>query len=361
MEARWWRRGEDGVALCRLCPHACRIAPGHAGICGVRENHDGTLVAASYGICTSIAVDPIEKKPLYHFLPGSDILSVGAYGCNFRCPFCQNYEISQGEGQNRGQPPISVAAVPGRIAARARNRWLSPVLPEDLVALARQQRGNRGISYTYNEPLIGLEYVQDCAKLAHEHGLANVLVSNGFVNREPFEEVAPLIDAINIDIKSIDPGFYTRLCHGKLDPVLATAQVAKRYMHVEVTNLIITDENDSIDGLRALAQWVGENLGRDTPLHFSRYRPAYRMTNPPTPEATLKEAWEVAREYVDHVYLGNVLIPGTSDTHCAGCGATLVSRSGFATRMQALGSDATCTKCGAQAPFVMAGPPPVGG
>jgi pyruvate formate lyase activating enzyme len=326
-EAEAYEKLEGGTVRCLLCPHLCEIAEGRSGICGVRENEGGVLFARSYGICTSLAVDPIEKKPLYHFEPGSLILSVGSYGCNFRCPYCQNAEISQ-------------SARPGRF-----------VSPEGLIALAESDGDSIGIAYTYNEPLIGFEFVRDCAELAHRRGLVNVLVSNGYIRDEWFRKLAPHIDAINLDIKSMSPSFYERLCRGTLEPVLQTARTAKQHCHLEVTNLVITDENDCEDELRELARWVGEELGRDTPIHFSRYHPAYRMRNPATAESALLRAQEIAAEYLDYVYLGNVLVPGSSDTTCHACGALAVRRLGYTVSREGLTLDGGCGSCGTVLPF----------
>ncbi len=328
-EAEFYERVGANQVQCHLCPHECRIGPGDTGRCGVRRNDAGTLRASAYGAITSLAVDPIEKKPLYHFLPGAPILSAGSYGCNLSCRFCQNAEISQ--------------AIRGGRAVTA----------EGLVNLARDEPGNAGISYTYNEPLINYEFVRDCAALAHERNLANVLVSNGYIRPEPFERLAPLIDAMNLDIKSMADDFYVKLCGARVAPVLETARRAKTHMHLEITNLVIPGENDSDDDLRGLAQWVSENLGRDTPVHYTRYHPAYRMTTPATPDSTLLRARELAGPYLDFIYLGNTMLPGTSDTRCPHCGALAVTRSGFRARIVGLDADGHCGGCGAALPLVL--------
>ncbi|MHC4917494.1 MAG: AmmeMemoRadiSam system radical SAM enzyme, partial [Planctomycetota bacterium] len=215
-EARFWERGDDGgLAICRLCPHECSVAPGKTGLCGQRENRDGTLYSRIYARATTAALDPIEKKPLYHFMPGSAVLSLGTVGCNFKCPFCQNWSISQVEARTE------------------------ELLPEAAVGLALRKKAE-GIAYTYNEPMIWLEYVIDTARLAREKGLANVLVTNGFVNEAPLAEALQYVDALNIDIKSFDEKFYVDLCKGRLGPVLASAeQAARAGAHVEITNLVI--------------------------------------------------------------------------------------------------------------------------
>jgi len=328
-EAEFYERVAADQAQCRLCPHECLVGPGQAGRCGVRRNDAGVLVASAYGVITSLAVDPIEKKPLYHFLPGAPILSAGSFGCNLSCRFCQNAEISQGARGGR--------------AVRA----------EGLVELALEEPGNAGIAYTYNEPLINYEFVRDCATLARQRGLANVLVSNGYIRPEPFEQLAPLIDAMNLDIKSMADDFYARLCGARVAPVLETARRARAHMHLEITNLVIPGENDGDGDLRGLAQWVSDELGRDTPVHFTRYHPAYRMTTPATPDATLLRARELAAPYLDFVYLGNTMLPGTSDTRCPNCRELVVTRSGFRARPVGLDAAAHCRGCGAGLPFIL--------
>ena len=201
MEARYYQTGTDKTVHCHLCPHLCKIADGMSGACGIRENRNGTLVAAAYGEVTSTAMDPIEKKPLYHFHPGAQVFSVGSYGCNFLCRFCQNYSISQGKTISKH------------------------VDPRDLVRMAMDHR-SAGIAYTYNEPLINYEFVNDCCRLAREEGLWNVLVTNGHINRKPFEDLLPVVDAANIDLKSIRPEFYQKLCSGKLEAVQSSIALA---------------------------------------------------------------------------------------------------------------------------------------
>lgn len=326
-EARFYAALEKDRVRCELCPHRCALAPGEKGECRVRLNEGGKLYSLNYGRVTSAAMDPIEKKPLYHFHPGSGILSLGTVGCNFHCLFCQNYEISQND-------------VP-----------TSELTPADAAALA-EERGSRGIAYTYNEPLVWYEYVEETAKLAREAGLYNVLVTNGYVNAEPLAELLPLIDAANVDIKSISDDFYRRLCGGRVAPTLETARSIKESgTHLEITNLVITGENDSDADLAGLADWVRDNLGADTPAHLSAYSPRYRMENPRTSTATLERAYEIFSERLDHVYLGNVMIASGRDSHCRGCGALLVERSGYSGR--ALGLEGSrCKKCGTENNFV---------
>ncbi|PJB33234.1 MAG: AmmeMemoRadiSam system radical SAM enzyme, partial [Deltaproteobacteria bacterium CG_4_9_14_3_um_filter_65_9] len=254
--AAYW--GPDGDAVrCGLCPHRCRIAEGKAGICGVRENRGGTLFAATYGKVAAVAVDPVEKKPLFHFHPGARILSIGSVGCNFRCEFCQNYHLVL------RQAPVE------------------PVRIEELLRTARREN-SVGIAYTYNEPFIQFEFVLECSKAFRAAGMKNVLVTNGYVNPDPLAELLPFVDAMNIDLKSMDPAFYRKICGGDLDPVLATIRAAAKATHVELTTLLYTGHNDADDQVRKVVDFVAET-DREIPLHISRYFPTHRATAPPTP------------------------------------------------------------------------------
>ncbi len=304
-EAMYWKARDDQVIRCVLCPFMCVLKEGEVGNCRVRRNEGGKLVALTYAQIASAHVDPIEKKPLYHFYPGSNILSLGTWGCNLHCQFCQNWQISQQQ-------------VPTK-----------ELRPEEAVDLAQNRDSNIGIAYTYNEPVIWYEYVLDTSRLAHEAGLKNVLVTNGQINPQPLEELLPHIDALNIDVKGMRGDFYERLCGGKLRPVLRTAELAQLQALVEITNLIIPGENDSDGDLQALVDWVAEKLGPETPLHFSRYHPDYQFTRPATPLDTLQRAYDLAREKLHFVYVGNAHLPGTNDTYCPHCGARVISRVGF--------------------------------
>lgn len=319
VEARHWRVSESGKVECLLCPVACQLSEGQTGICFGRKNEDGRLIAVNYGEIVSMALDPIEKKPLYHFYPGSQILSVGPNGCNLRCDNCQNWEISQERQPTRYVPP------------------------EQLVRAA-QDADSLGIAYTYSEPLIWFEYIADCATLSRELGLKTVLVSNGYINEAPFRELAPLLEAMNIDVKSMNPQFCRKVCKGSLDAVLRTVEIAVASgILVEITNLVITGLNDSDDDLKALVDWVA-GVDRRIPLHFSRYFPQHKMDRPMTPSSRLQRAYEIAREQLDYVYVGNIDLPGTSDTKCPKCSHTLVSRRGYHTSVVGI-SDGKCENC----------------
>jgi pyruvate formate lyase activating enzyme len=324
-EARHYRKNPDGSVTCQLCPRFCNIAPGKSGRCRARVNRGGMLVAGGYGRAVSVAMDPIEKKPLFHFYPGSQILSTGPNGCNLSCAFCQNWEISQSE-----QPTEYIE-------------------PKQLAELAARH-DSIGVAYTYTEPLVWFEYLLDACAAVREKGLVNVLVTNGTINPEPLCELLPLVDAMNIDLKSMSPQFYKDVCGGDLKTVLGTIEAASRSCHVELTNLVIPGLNDSPGDMEGLANWVAE-LDPLIPLHISRYFPRYRMEAPPTPEKTLKMFYDLARKSLKYVYLGNVQIKGTEDTYCPQCGRVVVERLGYRVRLTGL-KDGNCMGCGRKADIV---------
>ena len=323
--AAYWRP-EGGDVRCGLCPHRCLIADGKRGICRVRENRGGTLFALTYGKVAAVQMDPIEKKPLFHFHPGKQILSVGSIGCNFRCGFCQNWHLVLGEAS------------------------LSPVEIPELVRAAGES-GAVGIAYTYNEPLIGFEFVRDCAREFRKAGMANVLVTNGYVSPEPLAELLPLVDAMNIDLKSMDPDFYRKVCGGTLAPVMETIRTAARSVHVEITTLLVTGENDSEDAVRKVVDFVAET-DPEIPLHLSRYFPQHRFTAPPTPPARLEAAWRIGREKLSYVYVGNHPLAGGEDTRCPRCGETAVRRTGYRVSVVGLAGK-RCASCAANLRFVV--------
>ena len=270
---------------CELCFHHCVLDEGQTGFCRARACQAGKIVCLNYGKLTSLALDPVEKKPLRRFHPGSLILSVGSFGCNLRCPFCQNHEISMAE--DSGIQAVEVS--PEQLAAKA-----AELVPH----------GNIGVAYTYNEPLIGYEYVRDCAALVHEQGMVNVLVTNGTVEEEPWRTLLPLIDAVNIDLKGFTPSWYRKL-GGDLETVKHSIALAAERCHVEVTTLLIPGENDSEEEIRELARWLA-SINSEIPLHLSRFFPRYRMLDsPPTPVEQVYRLAEAAQEYLSHVYTGN--------------------------------------------------------
>lgn len=270
---------------CRLCPHHCKLDEAEVGFCRARINRSDVIKDLNYGVVTAIALDPIEKKPLRHFYPGSRILSVGSFGCNLRCSFCQNYEISMAsreEAHGRRMTPQSLVANALRLVGE----------------------GNIGLAYTYNEPLVGYEFVRDCAKEAKKNGLKNVLVTNGCFCEEPLREILPDIDALNIDLKAFNEKFYKNIS-GDLETVKQAIKIASETCHVEVTTLIVPGENDSEDEIRALSKWLG-SLGRTIPLHLSRFFPRYEMIDRgATDVALVYHLADIARESLDFVYAGN--------------------------------------------------------
>ena len=287
MECRYYQRLDDGRVECMLCPHHCRIANGKTGICRSRRNQNGMLVSEVYGKPCSLAIDPIEKKPLYHFHPGTTCLSIACTGCNFRCMNCQNHDISQVSPHEVGHYDLT---------------------PEQVVDLCLQHHCP-GIAYTYTEPLTYLEYVTDCARLAREAGLWNILVTAGYVSQGPLTDLLPFLDAANIDLKSFSDDIYQRISGGHLQPVLDTILAMRDAgIWIELTNLVIPTVNDDMDMIRSMCRWLVTNGLTGTPLHFSRFFPRYRMQDyPPTPIKTLNTARQIAlEEGLKHVYLGNV-------------------------------------------------------
>lgn len=268
---------------CFLCPHNCVIENGHTGKCNVRTHEDGKLYTINYGEVTSVSLDPIEKKPLHYFRPGSQILSVGSFGCNFVCGFCQNYDISQ---------------------FKAKSEFVSK---EELIKTILTAKNNIGVAFTYNEPSIWYEYVYDCARFLKETDpkAAVAIVTNGYISQEPLKELLPYVDAMNIDLKSINGKYYKALCGGSLEPVLKTIETAAKACHVEVTTLLVTGENDTLEEVEEIAK-ILSHVDPGIPLHLSRYFPRYKLENAPTDIGFMRKAEEIARKYLDKVILGNI-------------------------------------------------------
>lgn len=330
--------------ICRLCPKACMISEGQRGDCRVRENRGGTLYTMTYGNPCAMHVDPIEKKPLYHFLPGTQALSLSTAGCNLHCLYCQNYEISQ-------RTPEEIIAQLSRSGVEA--GVTRPVLPEELVATA-QQTGSRSIAFTYGEPTVFYEYMYDTARLARAQGVRSVTISAGYIQPEPLRELCAVVDAIKIDLKGINEQFYEEVCSATLGPVLESIRtIAASGVHLEIVNLVVPRHNDDPADLRELAGWLYEAVGPEVPLHFTRFHPTYRLTNlPPTSLETLERAYEIAREVgLHYVYVGNV--PGHSGNHtyCPQCGEIVVRRSGFSVLEVRL-QEGACGFCGQEIPGV---------
>lgn len=309
-EASYYESFSDRSLQCFLCPNHCTIPPGRFGICKARKNIDGKLYSMVYGKIASVHVDPIEKKPFFHFLPGSKVFSAGTTGCNMRCAFCQNWEISQ--------------AFPEDV--RTEN-----ATPEQLVAKAIES-GAQSIAFTYNEPVIAYEYALDTARLAKDKGLKVVLVSNGYISEEPLKELLKYIDAYKVDLKAFDEKFYHKFTGGRLAPILDSLKMIKQSgVWLEIVTLLVPGENDSETEIRAMARWIKENLGDDVPLHFSRFFPQYKLQNlPPTPAETLIRARKIAMEEgLKFVYTGNVPYPEGETTYCPKSGEKAIERQGY--------------------------------
>ncbi|NLC15610.1 MAG: AmmeMemoRadiSam system radical SAM enzyme [Firmicutes bacterium] len=323
-EALWWESLGDDKVKCVLCPNACVIVPGKPGVCKVRENRGGRLYSLNYGQVASICLDPIEKKPLFHFHPGALVLSVGTYGCSFQCAFCQNWRISQVKPTCTELTPEQVIS----ICASQQRRYPSTI----------------GMAYTYNEPTVWYEFVRECAELAGAEGFVNVLVTNGYIQPEPLDELIPLIDAMNIDAKAWDEGFYRRVIRGKADPVRRTVeQAADAGVWVEVAYLVIPGENDADEHIDSLATWLSR-INPAIPLHLSRYFPAYKYDKPPTPIPTLERLRGIAGEKLHYVYIGNAWKKGYADTICPQCGTVLLERGALELERASLSQQA-CPGC----------------
>lgn len=312
---------------CTICPKRCRVPAGYSGECRVRMNVDGTLVASTFARPCAVHVDPMEKKPLFHFFPGERILSIGTAGCNLHCKNCQNAEISQGNPED----------VPSY-----------ELQPADVPALAKRH-GCRHVAYTYTEPLVSYEYTLACCQAARSAGLSNVLVTAGYINEEPLRALLPHVDAANVDIKAFSDTFYREVCSATLEPVLRAVLLMKKAdVHVEITNLVIPTLNDADELFEKLCAWLRDQAGDETPLHFSRFFPQFRMTHlPPTPVETLVRAREIARKAgLKHVYVGNAEVEDGETTRCAGCGARLVARQRYVIIENRLTKSGTCPECG---------------
>ena len=326
-EALYYEAVGNDKIRCRLCPHNCVIGEGKYGICGTRTVQSGKLYTTIYGEVSAIAMDPIEKKPLYHFYPGSSILSIGTVGCSFKCPFCQNYHISQ----NPDYPTDFYS-------------------PEDIVKIALN-KNSIGVAYTYSEPLIWYEYVYDTCIEARKRGLKNVFVTNGYINQKPLEDLLKYADAFNVDLKSFNKDFYRKVLKGKLEAVLETITEISKHAEIdlEITTLVIPGYNDSNEEMEKITDFIA-SLNVNIPYHLSAYYPAYKFTAPPTPGETLERLKKIADKKLNYVYLGNVL--GPTNTYCPNCGALLIERHGYYTKIVDF-DDGRCKKCGEKIPIVM--------
>ena len=333
-EAMYYTKHDDTRVTCHLCPNLCTIAPKGKGKCRVRVNKEGKLYTTNYGLSTSGSKDPIEKKPLYHFLPGTCAYSFGTVGCNLFCEFCQNYHISRAtpDDYKYGLHYLSPESA------------VNEVIKSDCPSVA----------YTYNEPIIWYEWVLNTSKLMKKKGIKNILVTNGYIEEEPLRELLPYIDAANVDLKGDSP-FYKELCKvSHQEAVLRTCEIMKENnVHLEITNLIVTSKNDSKEQLQELIDFIVTKLDVDVPLHFSRYFPHYKLDLPATPVDTLIQAREMAlKAGLNYVYLGNVRDADHSNTHCKKCGELLVNRVGYFTKTRNLTDDKKCKNCGTPTDFI---------
>ncbi len=325
---RYWHRLEDGQLQCDLCPRACRLLDGQRGLCFVRARRADQIVLTTYGRSSGFCIDPIEKKPLNHFLPGTPVLSFGTAGCNLTCRFCQNWDISK----SREFDTLADAASPQEIARAA------------------HANGCRSVAYTYNDPVIFLEYAVDVARACRELGLKSVAVTAGYICDDPRREFFGAMDAANVDLKAFSDDFYKKICGGRLDPVLETLRYLKYETEVwfEITTLLIPGENDSEAEIHAASRWIVENLGPDVPWHFTAFHPDYRMLDRSrTPVDVLRRSREIASSYgIRYVYTGNVRDRDGGTTRCHACGNRLIERDGYLLTHWGLGADGRCSCCG---------------
>jgi pyruvate formate lyase activating enzyme len=309
---------------CLLCPHYCKLASGKTGICGVRKNNGTGIELTTYGVISGFAHDPIEKKPLYHYFPGSKILSIGSYGCNMRCDFCQNFNISQNY-------PVRSSEL---------------TTPESIADNVRSASNNIGIAFTYNEPVIWFEYLRDVALKVKDAGYHTVMVSNGYVAEEPLKEYLDLIDAFNIDLKAFSEDFYRKVTGATLEPVKkALKMISASGNHLEITTLLIPGLNDTGEEMEELVKWISGDLGRSVPFHISRYFPMHKRRDGSTPFESLIRFYEIASQHLDYVYVGNVKSDTGQDTICPECGKTVTTRSGYSIS-HVNTTDGNCSGCG---------------
>jgi pyruvate formate lyase activating enzyme len=332
VEGEWWHTLDDGRVQCDLCPRACKLRDGQRGFCFVRQALDGAIALTSYGRNTGIAIDPIEKKPLNHFYPGSQVLSFGTAGCNLGCKFCQNWDISKARETRR----LSVRALPEQLAEQAK------------------RFDCRSLAFTYNDPTIFAEYAIDSARAAHEVGLKAVAVTAGYITPQARADFYRHMDAANVDLKGFTKRFYHELCYGDLDPVLDTLIWLKKETDVwfEITTLLIPGKNDSVDEIEREVAWILDNLGPDVPLHFTAFHPDFRMMDtPPTPATTLRRARRQALDAgLHYVYTGNILDAEGGSTYCANCGLVLIGRVGYHLTDWNLDASGACRSCGETLP-----------
>lgn len=317
-EALFYEKDDNGKILCSLCPQRCHIKEGGIGFCGARKVEHGVLYTLNYGAISSASLDPIEKKPLYHYKPGSFILSVGSFGCNFRCGFCQNYSISQ---------------------TKPNTQYLEPI---ELLELTKKQKDNIGLAFTYNEPSIWYEYIHDVCKKSKNENLDLILVSNGYISEEPLQTLLPFISAANIDLKAFNNKFYKNVCCGDMKIVMNNIEKIHDKLHLEITTLLVEGYNDSEDEIESLCKWISD-LNPSIPLHLSRYFPSYKFDAPATSLKRMEICSHIAKQYLNYVYVGNV--PEVdNNTYCPKCGTVVIERRGFYSELHL--TNKGCPNCG---------------
>jgi pyruvate formate lyase activating enzyme len=330
-EAQFYNKISSTHVQCMLCPHTCELKPGETGVCKARKNIDGKLINLGYGQFSAAASDPIEKKPLYHFHPGTVVLSIGGYGCNFRCNFCQNHSISQAFVEQTAKSHT--------------------VQPKQLVEEALNQQLKGGIAFTYNEPIINIEFMIETLKLAKYHNLPTSVVSNGYINPRPLAELIEHTDAFNIDLKAFTNHFYQKYTGGSLAPVLnAIQQISDSNSHLEITHLLITDTNDSIADFEAMCKWIALHAGKNTPLHVSRYFPRYKYAHDATNITKIHNFVAKANETLNYVYAGNT--GEEANTVCPNCDKIIIERNGYSVKTLGLNGK-KCLNCNTEIPLIL--------
>ena len=320
-EAYFYEKLDNDKVICKLCPHNCVIGEGKVGLCGVRKNIDGSLYSLNYGEITALSLDPIEKKPLFHFYPSSNILSVGTWGCNLTCQWCQNWQISQ------------------------RHPSVRKLFPEELLKIALQNKDRSiGVAFTYSEPSVFFEYIKDFFDILKSNDLKIVLVTNGYINLEPLEEIIPYVDAFNIDVKVYDEKISRLFTSASLENVKKTVEFVYDKSHLELTTLVVPTINDNVKKFEEECEWIA-SISKDIPLHISRYYPSYEFDADPTSFETLKNFYEMAKSYLNYVYVGNAYQLDLENTYCPECGALLIERDGYNVKFVNC-EKGKCTKCG---------------
>ncbi|RPH32236.1 MAG: AmmeMemoRadiSam system radical SAM enzyme [Bacteroidales bacterium] len=328
MESKYYIKTENNTVECQLCPHFCIIRKGRLGVCNTRLNTDGVLQSVQWGVIASSSLDPIEKKPLFHFFPGKMIYSIGGFGCNLSCLFCQNFEISQYVPQNIDKLRI--------------------ITPSEIVQKAKIHPNNIGIAYTYNEPTISIEYILETAELIRHEGMKNVIVSNGFINPEPLSALLELIDAFNIDLKAFSDDFYKKITKGSLKPVLNSLKAIRESgKHLELAFLVIPNLNDDLNEASLMFNWIANELGEHTVLHINGYHPAYLLNNQSTKAITLHTLYQLAKERLHYVYIGNnQCIDNELSTKCPKCESVVIKRSIYNASPMGIDQKGYCAGCG---------------